>query len=155
MVRFSSFENPSGKISQNYAWPPPLQYGGAGVGATAGVMGGRRPAMDSFGIGHFLRFFRPARFASRPQTHGFTTHIVLLIWNSLHRSHFGSRYKLGCCGHAGLFVNGSRQPKQHKFPSRHRNFAAARYPLPVAGHDFYFTTGFASVSQLLPQLRAR
>ena len=20
-----------------------------------------------------------------------------------HRSHFGSRYKLGCCGHAGLF----------------------------------------------------
>ena len=22
-----------------------------------------------------------------------------------HRSHFGSRYKLGCCGHAGLFVD--------------------------------------------------
>ena len=22
-----------------------------------------------------------------------------------HRSHFGSRYKLGCCGHAGLFRN--------------------------------------------------
>ena len=24
-----------------------------------------------------------------------------------HRSHFGSRYKLGCCGHAGLFCRGS------------------------------------------------
>ena len=24
-----------------------------------------------------------------------------------HRSHFGSRYKLGCCGHASLFVPGS------------------------------------------------
>jgi hypothetical protein len=23
-----------------------------------------------------------------------------------HRSHFGSRYKLGCCGHAGLFGRG-------------------------------------------------
>ena len=23
-----------------------------------------------------------------------------------HRSHFGSRYKLGCCGHAGLFLGG-------------------------------------------------
>ena len=23
-------------------------------------------------------------------------------WPSGHRSHFGSRYKLGCCGHAGL-----------------------------------------------------
>ena len=23
-----------------------------------------------------------------------------------HRSHFGSRYKLGCCGHAGLFDRG-------------------------------------------------
>ena len=127
MVRFSSFENPSGKISQNYAWPPPLQYGGAGVGATAGVMGGRRPAMDSFGIGHFLRFFRPARFASRPQTHGFTTHIVLLIWNSLHRSHFGSRYKLGCCGHAGLLCglvqfftlqDGEQPASHHPFSGR-------------------------------------
>ncbi len=25
----------------------------------------------------------------------------------LYRSHFGSRYKLGCCGHAGLFAPGS------------------------------------------------
>ena len=24
-----------------------------------------------------------------------------------HRSHFGLRYKLGCCGHAGLFCSGS------------------------------------------------
>ena len=24
-----------------------------------------------------------------------------------HRSHFGSRYKLGCCGHAGLYLHGS------------------------------------------------
>jgi len=24
-------------------------------------------------------------------------------WRKSHRSHFGSRYKLGCCGHAGLF----------------------------------------------------
>ena len=26
--------------------------------------------------------------------------------SSSHRSHFGSRYKLGCCGHAGLFGRG-------------------------------------------------
>ena len=25
--------------------------------------------------------------------------------SSCHRSHFGSRYKLGCCGHAGLFLH--------------------------------------------------
>ena len=29
---------------------------------------------------------------------------------SRHRSHFGSRYKLGCCGHAGLFDPGSIPP---------------------------------------------
>ena len=39
---------------------------------------------------------------------------VILFWavssvsatwvSSMHRSHFGSRYKLGCCGHAGLFA---------------------------------------------------
>ena len=28
---------------------------------------------------------------------------ALPIFNGCHRSHFGSRYKLGCCGHAGLF----------------------------------------------------
>ena len=27
-----------------------------------------------------------------------------------HRSHFGSRYKLGCCGHAGLFVGVGSTP---------------------------------------------
>ena len=27
----------------------------------------------------------------------------LQIALEIHRSHFGSRYKLGCCGHAGLF----------------------------------------------------
>ena len=30
--------------------------------------------------------------------------------SSQHRSHFGSRYKLGCCGHAGLFDLGSIPP---------------------------------------------
>ena len=32
-----------------------------------------------------------------------------------HRSHFGSRYKLGCCGHAGLFGHGfdSFRPNAH------------------------------------------
>ena len=85
-----------------------------------------------------------ARFASRPQTRcslrlaasstRFITRIVLLIGKSFHRSHFGSRYKLGCCGHAGLFVNGSSQPRQYKLPSRRKNFAPTRYPLPPAGH---------------------
>ena len=27
-----------------------------------------------------------------------------VLKQSWHRSHFGSRYKLGCCGHAGLFA---------------------------------------------------
>ena len=27
-----------------------------------------------------------------------------------YRSHFGSRYKLGCCGHASLFGRGSNPP---------------------------------------------
>ena len=31
-------------------------------------------------------------------------------WRNLHRSHFGSRYTLGCCGHAGLSVWGSIPP---------------------------------------------
>ena len=30
-------------------------------------------------------------------------HMHGLLENDLHRSHFGSRYTLGCCGHAGLF----------------------------------------------------
>ena len=55
MVRFSSFENRG--FCPNNAWPPPLQYGGAGVGATAGVMGGKRPVMDAFGTGPFCEFF--------------------------------------------------------------------------------------------------
>ena len=31
-------------------------------------------------------------------------------WRNLHRSHFGSRYTLGCCGHAGLSLWGSIPP---------------------------------------------
>ena len=31
-----------------------------------------------------------------------------------HRSHFGSRYKLGCCGHAGLFDHGF-EPGWHHY----------------------------------------
>ena len=34
-----------------------------------------------------------------------------------HRSHFGSRYKLGCCGHAGLFAKASSPAKQYKLLS--------------------------------------
>ena len=34
-----------------------------------------------------------------------------------HRSHFGSRYKLGCCGHAGLFERGFKSG-HGQFPRR-------------------------------------
>ena len=54
MVRFSSFENRG--FCPNCAWPPPLQYGGAGVGATAGVIGGTCPVMDAFGTGPLFDF---------------------------------------------------------------------------------------------------
>ena len=64
------------------------------MGATAGVMGGKRPVMDAFGQGHFSPCAEIA--------------IVLSTKTCCHRSHFGSRYKLGCCGHAGLFENASR-----------------------------------------------
>jgi len=36
-----------------------------------------------------------------PQGRG-RTFAVLWAMAVCHRSHFGSRYKLGCCGHAGL-----------------------------------------------------
>ena len=29
--------------------------------------------------------------------------LVTTEMRELHRSHFGSRYRMGCCGHAGLF----------------------------------------------------
>ena len=32
---------------------------------------------------------------------------IPLLHSCDYRSHFGSRYKLGCCGHAGLFCRGS------------------------------------------------
>ena len=36
-----------------------------------------------------------------------------------HRSHFGSRYKLGCCGHAGLFDHGFEPGWELHIPSAH------------------------------------
>ena len=33
--------------------------------------------------------------------------VSVTLVSSMHGSHFGSRYKLGCCGHAGLFCRGS------------------------------------------------
>jgi hypothetical protein len=35
-----------------------------------------------------------------------------------HRSHFGSRYKLGCCGHAGLFGLGLKPTGISQNPAR-------------------------------------
>jgi hypothetical protein len=50
------------------------------------------------------------RFRSKSQVSKFSRYSRLqgFSWkpsdrNNIHRSHFGSRYKLGCCGHAGLF----------------------------------------------------
>ena len=42
------------------------------------------------------------------------------LWSNphRHRSHFGSRYKLGCCGHAGLFVRGF-EPWHVPMPQMH------------------------------------
>ena len=53
-----------------------------------------------------------------------------LLRCSCHRSHFGSRYKLGCCGHAGLFAkrfdsHAHRKP-EHAHSLRHAtSFALA------------------------------
>ena len=38
--------------------------------------------------------------------------IYWLLSNPKYRSHFGSRYKLGCCGHAGLFLCSLRSYQQ-------------------------------------------
>ena len=35
-----------------------------------------------------------------------------------YRSHFGSRYKLGCCGHAGLFFIAARYTENYTPPRR-------------------------------------
>ena len=35
-----------------------------------------------------------------------------LLSHSGYRSHFGSRYKLGCCGHAGLFPKAGSIPRR-------------------------------------------
>ena len=45
------------------------------------------------------------------------------IASHLHRSHFGSRYKLGCCGHAGLLCAWVR------FPAARQQHAQSRGPL--------------------------
>jgi hypothetical protein len=34
--------------------------------------------------------------------HARQTATCIIVLVTVHRSHFGSRYKLGCCGHAGL-----------------------------------------------------
>ena len=65
MVRFSLFENLREEIAKTMSGLSPSCTEGLGW-ATAGVMGGKRPVMDAFGIGPiFFYFFRPARFASR------------------------------------------------------------------------------------------
>ena len=52
-----------------------------------------------------------------------------------HRSHFGSRYTLGCCGHAGLFVSSSipsgcmlHDPQAEKAGSTRRCSRAVPHP---------------------------
>ena len=51
----------------------------------------------------------------------------------MHRSHFGSRYKLGCCGHTSLFTNAFTNahlaihpPLPPQIPSRQRQCPQAR-----------------------------
>ena len=49
-----------------------------------------------------------------------------------HRSHFGSRYKLGCCGHGGIFVF----PFQFSQKAIHRaNNTQAPQNLPESSHE--------------------
>ena len=45
-------------------------------------------------------------------------HVAALQCSS-HRSHFGSRYKLGCCGHAGLFCPRFNSPRRQSVGKQH------------------------------------
>ena len=56
-----------------------------------------------------------------PGTRSAPPGVVAGLRCSCHRSHFGSRYKLGCCGHAGLFALASFPV----FERRRRGLAAA------------------------------
>ena len=59
-------------------------------------------------LSYHAKFFRPPKFTCVGPGWYWVGHrpgrsnriFTCKIW---HRSHFGSRYKLGCCGHAGLF----------------------------------------------------
>ena len=66
----------------------------------------------------------------RPEPHNWPTPRSVLPYNGQcacfvachkYRSHFGSRYKLGCCGHAGLFLHGSSPSLQTYLRGRKRN----------------------------------
>jgi len=60
---------------------------------------------------------------------------VILMENKCHRSHFGSRYKLGCCGHASLF-------------GRVRIPARALLCVPQGGSPEGFRAGFSRIPKL-------
>ena len=51
-----------------------------------------------------------------------------------HRSHFGSRYKTGCCGHAGLLLFGPRfEPRRRGEGSTPHFVQKSKRPRPTAG----------------------
>jgi hypothetical protein len=63
----------------------------------------------------------------------------------LHRSHFGSRYKTGCCGHAGLLIFGPGSSpggcwRSHWVGAKGA-FGAPAHPAPQADVRRTFTTG--------------
>ena len=98
---------------------PQVQRGGqprplAQMGAAAAISRKDQPSLkQQWGAGPSLRrkgrqfqpeALRGAPASACPQVYLSSLLVNALLDHSFHRSHFGSRYKLGCCGNASLFA---------------------------------------------------